>query len=205
MKKLLISLICLLTCFMLTACKHLENKNEDTKQNEVIQQEVIQQKMIIQQSQLSDESNILLNLFDEDIHLYDLSIDETAKSYKISLWGCIDNDWNELTYTSDNIEKGRYRLGIRVCDNKYNLIIVKNNEIRDKVSSEFQEIQFGESLGTYSYQLENPMEIELNQEITLVLKVSFDSTQFEVPDNFREAKCKSGFAVVFTLSDKAVE
>ncbi len=58
--------------------------------------------MYIKPSELSDETMEVLDLFDDEIQFFDISFDETVKSYAISVWGYRDGEWAEDGMTVGN-------------------------------------------------------------------------------------------------------
>ena len=55
--------------------------------------------MYIKPSELSDETMEVLDLFDDEIQFFDISFDETVKSYAISVWVYRDGEWSIQHYT----------------------------------------------------------------------------------------------------------
>lgn len=51
--------------------------------------------MTIKPSEFSKETQEVLDLFDDEIRFFDISLDETVKSYTISVWVYRDGTWNE--------------------------------------------------------------------------------------------------------------
>lgn len=51
--------------------------------------------MTIRPSEFSKETQEVLGLFDSEIQFFDISLDETVKSYTISVWVYRDGMWNE--------------------------------------------------------------------------------------------------------------
>ena len=56
----------------------------------------------------------VLDLFDDEIQFFDISFDETVKSYAISVWVYRDGEWAEDGMTVGNIDHLTRRIAVRL-------------------------------------------------------------------------------------------
>ena len=97
MKKITCMLLVGLLIFALCACS--QNK---------------QSAMYIKPSDFSEETQDVLSLFDDEIQFFDISFDETAKSYAVSIWVYRDGEWFEDGTRGVNIDHVTGRIAVRL-------------------------------------------------------------------------------------------
>ena len=104
MKKIIYALLVGVIIFTLCACS--QNKHST---------------MYIKPSELSDETMEVLDLFDNEIQFFDISFDETVKSYAISVWVYRDGEWAEDGMTVGNIDHLTGRIAVRLTETSCDL------------------------------------------------------------------------------------
>lgn len=201
MKKLLTIILTICVLFPLTACTSKEKPKEDHPQQEV---ESPKKTMVIKPSELSQETKDILKVLEKDcLAFYDLDVDKTAKSYTINVWVNNGDKWEEKGMVRDNIYKDHYRIGLSIDDEDCDIIFLEDGY--KKVSYTYKELEFDKNMGVMTHQAADSIDIELNKEITLWLKVGSNATQMSTPGNFRETQCDQGFAITITISDQVIE
>ena len=146
----------------------------------------------IKPTEFSEETLEVLDLFDDEIQFFDISLDENVKSFEISVWVYRDGEWFEDGKTHGNNDFLGKRIAIRLIENSYELYNISDNG-HEK----------------YSYpSLDTPFEESMNKEIPICVKIGTSSNRMEVLDrteDFRKIECDAGIAVTITVSDEIVE
>lgn len=201
MKKILNVFISSMLCFTLTACTDNKSKNEVLQNNK--------DAIFLEPTVLSDEQEKILTLFSDEVVLYDLVIDDTVKSYSMTLWTYRDHKWQELSSGQSNIEgsKGNpYLIGLKVDGENFDYSLTASNGNSQKTSGQDSSLKFDPDFITARYFIQNHIDVEINKEITLWAKVSTNkSGGILAGDDFRNSKCEQGFAVTLTLYDEKLE
>lgn len=188
MKKLLI--IFIFIPVLLTACSSLPKSG-----------------MSIKPSEFSKETKKVLEVFDDEVRFFNLSLDETAKSQTISVWVFRDGKWNEDGLTTGKIEALHSQIAIRLTNHSYDLYVLdKSGHV--KYSYPALETDFENSMGIGGTIIDRTTTIELNKEIPIWVKVGTDQNSMRVTDiteDFRNSDCTAGIAITLTISDTMVE
>lgn len=190
MKKIIYALLVGMIIFTLCACS--QNKHST---------------MYIKPSELSDETMEVLDLFDDEIQFFDISLDENVKSFEISVWVYRDGEWFEDGKTHGNNDFLGKRIAIRLIENSYELYNISDNG-HEKYSYPSLDTPFEESMGIGYSKIDREIPIELNKEIPICVKIGTSSNRMEVLDiteDFRKIECDAGIAVTITVSDEIVE
>ena len=190
MKKIIYALLVGVIIFTLCACS--QNKHST---------------MYIKPSELSDETMEVLGLFDDEIQFFDISFDETVKSYAISVWVYRDGEWAEDGMTVGNIDHLTGRIAVRLTETSCDLYTIDESG-HVKYSFPTLETQFDESMGIGGTKIDRETPIELNKEIPIWFKIGTITNSMKVmdiTDDFRNAECDAGIAITLTASDKIVE
>ena len=163
--------------------------------------------MCIKPSAFSEETQEVLSLFDDEIQFFDISFDETAKSYTISVWLYHDGEWSEGGATSGNVDHLTGKIAVRLTETDCDLYTIDENG-HVKCSFPVTDTPFDESTGIGGTRIDRETPIALNQEIPLWVRVGTTANSMrvmDITDDFRNAACNAGFAVTITVSDKEVD
>ena len=187
-------LIIMLLAMLLTAC--------GSKQKEAAQSET----MVIKPSEFSEETKEVLKILDDEISFFDYSVDETIKSMRIDIWAYKDGKWIGVGNTFGNLKESDGRIAVRINDASYDIFDIDETGY---VKSSFESIiDFNKSKTKTSSSLSQPTEIELGKEISLWVKLGFDTAKAVstgTAGDFRESDCDSGLAVTVIFSTESVE
>ncbi len=167
-----------------------------------------QSAMYIKPSDFSDETLEVLELFDDEIQFFDLSLDETAKSHTISVWVYRDGEWVEDGKTFGNIDRSAGRIAVRLTETSYDLYTMDDENGHVKYSYPALDTPFEESIGTGGARIDRETPIELNKEIPIWVKIGTTANSMKsmnITDDFRNAECNAGIAVTLTVSDEIAE
>jgi hypothetical protein len=190
MKKITNALLALLLVFALCACA-----------------QSTQSAMSIKPSELSDETEEVLDLFDDEIEFFDVSFDGSVKSYAVSVWAYRDGEWTEAGTTVGNVEKLTGKIAVRMTETGCDVYFI-DEDGHIKYSVPNLETSFDEATGIGGAEIDREIPIEPNREIPILVKIGTDGNTLKVPDiteDFRNAECSAGIAVTLTVYDKAVE
>lgn len=161
----------------------------------------------IKPTEFSEETLEVLDLFDDEIQFFDISLDENVKSFEISVWVYRDGEWFEDGKAHGNSDFLGKRIAIRLTENSFELYNICDNG-HEKYSYPFLDTPFEESTGIGYAKIDREIPIELNKEIPICVKIGTSSNQMEVLDiteDFRKIECDAGIAVTITVSDEIAE
>lgn len=198
MNKLKLFAIFVLSITCLTAC------NGQTQGNN----HVANDSMHIKPSEFSQETIEVLKLFDDEIQFFDVSLNESAKSYDITIWIYRDGEWGDEGRTYGDVKFIGDRIALRLTDNSCDIYNITINEGYSKASYQLLETSFSNSMSKISRRIDNEEVLELNKEVPIWVKIGTNETSFSVSDfekNFREIECSAGIVITLTVSDKVVE
>ena len=190
MKKTISVLLAVAMIFSLCACS--QNK---------------QSGISIKPTEFSEETLEVLDLFDDEIQFFDISLDENVKSFESSVWVYRDGEWFEDGKTHGNNDSLGKRIAIRLTENSYELYNISDNG-HEKYSYPSLDTPFEESMGIGYSKIDREIPIELNKEIPICVRIGTSSNRMEVLDiteDFRKIECDAGIAVTITVSDEIVE
>lgn len=191
MKKIL-SLILTITClFSLFGCN---NQNTQIKQPA----------MIIKPSEFSQETLDVLKLFDDEIQFFDIQLNDTAKSFSISIWQYQDEQWNEIGTTSGQAEFLGDRIAVKVDETTYEIYHMDENG-HSSIKSPALDLKFEETMARIQWKVDQEEILEINKEKIIYAKVGTNKTEFStsiISTDFREIECDAGIAITLTIYDK---
>ena len=162
--------------------------------------------MYIKPSVFSEETTEVLNLFDDEIQFFDIAVDETVKSYAISIWVCRNGEWVENGMTVGNLDHLTGRIAVRVTETSCDIYTI-DEDGHVKYSFPTADIPFDKSTGIGGTRIGQQTPIELNKEIPIWVKIGTMANSMrvmDITDDFRNAECNAGIAVTLTASDKVV-
>lgn len=191
MKKLL-SLILTITClFSLFGCN---NQNAQIKQPA----------MLIKPSEFSKETLDVLKLFDDEIQFFDIQLNDTAKSFSISVWQYQDEQWNEIGTTSGQTEFLGNRIAIKLDETTYEIYHMDENG-HSSIKSPALDLKFEDTMARIQWKVDQEEVLEINKEKIIYAKVGTNKTEFStsiISTDFREIECDAGIAITLTVFDK---
>ena len=159
---------------------------------------------IIKPSEFSEETQKVLELFDDDILFFDYTVDKTIKSSTISVWFYEDGEWLNKGGSSGNIDKLNNQVAFRFTDTGYELWTIDENG-HVKYTSPDIYTGFSETKQQASTRLNSSTEIALNTEIPLWIKIGNNENGISISKDFRDSNCTAGVAVTVTFSDKVLK
>ena len=146
-------------------------------------------------------------MFDDEIQFFDISFDETAKSYAVSIWVYRDGEWVEDGTTAGNIDHLTGRIAVRLTETGCDLYTIDENG-HVKYSFPTVDTPFDESTGVGGTRIDREVPIMLNKEIPLWVKIGTTANSMrvlDITDDFRNTECNAGVAVTLTVSDVGVD
>lgn len=192
MMKKIIAFVVLFTCFsFLSGCD-----GKTMEQNQL--------GMYIKPSTFSDETLEVLKLFEDEIHFFDIKLDDTAKSFAISIWQYQDDQWNEIGSSSGQSEFLGNRIAIRFDDTDYEIYHMDENG-HSSIKSPALDLKFEESMTKIWWTVDQEESLEINQEKVLFVKVGTNKNEVRtsvMSSDFREVECDTGIAITLTIFDK---
>lgn len=190
MKKSL-SLILMLTCFItLFGCN---NQNTQIKQPA----------MIIKPSEFSQETLDVLKLFDDEIQFFDIQLDDTAKSFVISIWQYQDEQWSEIGTTSGQAEFLGNRIAIKLDETTYEIYHMDENG-HSSIKSPALDLKFEDTIASIQWKVDQEEILKINEEKIIYAKVGTNKNEFStsiISTDFREIDCDAGIVITLTLFD----
>ncbi len=189
MKKIFMLLLSLVTVFSVTGCS--QNSNYDIS---------------IKASEFSEETLNVLELIDDELQIFDIKVDETVKSYSMSVWGYRDGQWHEDGNTYGNIEMLGGQVAIKLSETDCELFYINDNG--HSSYSYPIETDFESSTSSGGSRIDEEIQIEINKETPIWVKTGTEESTFKVmniSEDFRNSECNAGVAVTLTFSDEVVE
>ncbi len=162
--------------------------------------------MSVKPSEFSAETTKVLDLFAQDLQFYDIKLDETAKSFEITLWLYKDGQWESSGGSMGNVEWLGDQIAIRLTETEFELITITETG-NGRSTHPIVDTDFENSLGILYSRIDYEAPITLNTEIPLW--VVYGSTEPEtasinLAEDFRDIECNAGMAVTLTVSDELV-
>lgn len=192
-KKFIVLVVGVMLMFSLSACTKDDN-NTPTE-------------MTIKPSSFSKETTDVLKLFDDEIQFFDITLNETAKSERITIWIYKDGEWVQAGHTTGAVNQLNRRIAIRLTDTNYDLYSIEDTGY-NKYSSSNLDTTFSESMGISRIRIDGETPIELNKEIPIIVKFGTDKDYmkvYDISEDFREYECNAGIAITLTVSDQEAE
>ena len=192
-KKFVVLVMGVMLMFSLSACTKDDN-NTPTE-------------MTIKPSSFSKETTDVLKLFDDELQFFDITLNETAKSERITIWIYKDGEWVQAGHTTGAVNQLNRRIAIRLTETNYDLYSIEDTGY-NKYSSSNLDTTFSESMGISRIRIDGETPIELNKEIPIVVKFGTDKDYmkvYDISEDFREYECNAGIAITLTVSDQEAE
>lgn len=166
-----------------------------------------QSEMYIKPTEFSKETVEVLDLFDDEIRFFDISIDETVNSHTISVWVYRDGEWIEDGKIFGNIDHLSERIALRLTKTSFDLYTIDESG-HGKCSYPVLDTPFEESMAIGSTRIDREIPLELNKETPIWVKIGTTENGMmgmDITDNFRNAECNAGIAITLTVSDEIME
>ena len=166
-----------------------------------------QASMGIKPSEFSKETKEVLELFDDEIQFFDITLDDSVKSQSIVIWVYQNGEWNEAGRTEGETKFLSNRIAIRLTENSYDLYTMDENG-HIKYSFPNLTSNFENSTATGGKIIDKEIPLELNKETPIWFKIGTDKDSMSVGDimfNFRQIDCNAGIAITLTVSDRIIE
>lgn len=157
-------------------------------------------------SSFSRETTEVLRPFQSELQFVDLTLNEDAKQWKISLWSYRDGEWECQGSVVDEIKPGTQslRFAVRLTSEEctfYTMDGTKPSSISfEKIDSDFEQTQT-----VIDQRIEQKTPFAIGEEVTLWAKLGVDGQQVEAGDltkDFRSFPCTAGAAVSMTILDE---
>lgn len=162
--------------------------------------------MVIKPTKLSKETLEVLKPLENELLILEATPDSTVKSYRLSLWRFEDGKWVENGASYGGMDLFKDRIMLRLSDTQFCLYSMDKDGY---VGSTFNlsGTEFARSSAVAAQRLSAPVDIELNKEIVLWVKLGTDQTSIrsDITEDFRTADCNAGLAVTVTFSDKEAD
>ncbi len=189
MKKLLSLILSAMLLFSLTACSDNES-------------------MYIKESEFSSETLEIISLFDGDLQFFDLKVDDSVKSYTVSVHNFEDGNWVVTGNMYGNFTSDEVRLGVLLNYDNCTIFLMDDSGY----SSYYQEdlnTDFSSSLSIGGAILSTQQSLELNKETAVMLSIgslSDSMSIYEISEDFRSryTDINTGLVVTITLSEEEV-
>ena len=163
--------------------------------------------MYIQPTEFSQETQKILQIFENEMYFFDVKVDDTVKSYQVQIWTVKDGMWINGTEAYGYIENIGDLYAIKLTDTNLELYSIDEDGF-SKSSYEGLETNFDNCTTVTWWQLDDKREIVVDEEIVLWTMVGTDKTFFEFSDlenNFKEIDCTNGIAITITFRDTELE
>lgn len=144
---------------------------------------------------------------DDEIQFYDISLDDSVKSFAISFWVYRNGEWLEEGKSYGENDFLSKQIAIRLTDSNYEIYYI-DDDGHEMISFPVSDSLFEESIGIGGTRIDQKTPIELNQEIPIWVKIGTASNRMEalaITEDFRKAECNAGIAVTLTVFDEMIE
>ncbi len=157
-------------------------------------------------SSFSRETTEVLRPFQSELQFVDLTLNEDAKQWKISLWSYRDGEWEEGSMMFDKVkEKPKsLRVAIRLTTKECDLYLIDEDGF-SKASYSIIGTNFEQTQTVIDQRIEQKTPFAIGEEVTLWAKLGVDGQQVEAGDltkDFRSFPCTAGAAVTVTISNE---
>ncbi len=162
--------------------------------------------MNISPSRFSDETQKVLKIFDDEYAFFDISVDDSVKSYSVNLYTCNDGIWTDSKIIHGKAEFLKELMCVGF-DGKNLTVCSLGDDGGMTKGTFFPEVDFDGLSMTYKQKLATETPLELNKETTLLYILGTDSssvTTHDITEDFRTLDCVEGIAVTLTVSDEII-
>lgn len=162
--------------------------------------------MSIQPSKFSEETKKVLDLLDDEMQFFDIRLDESIKSYTISVWAYRDGEWHEDGKIDVENIVPNGQIAIRLTESSCGLYVIDDTG-HSKYGYPVIETDFENAVGIGGTRIEKETPIELHKEIPIWVKIGTDKSSMramDITENFRAYDCNAGVAITLIVSDELV-
>lgn len=159
--------------------------------------------MIIKSSEFSQETLDVLKLFDDEIQFFDIQLDDTAKSFAISIWQYQDEQWSEIGTTSGQAEFLGNRIAIKLDETTYEIYHMDENG-HSSIKSPALDLKFEDTIASIQWKVDQEEILKINEEKIIYAKLGTNKNEFStsiISTDFREIDCDAGIVITLTLFD----
>ncbi len=163
--------------------------------------------MSIKPTELSQETQQALSIFDDEVQYFDVKYDETAKYYSMAIWAYKDGEWYEAGRTYGEIQYLNNQIAINLTESSCEIFNISKDGY---ASSAYPDIDtnFDSVIGITGSRVDREIPIELDKETPIWVKIgtqSFSMSAMDITEDFRNNECDAGIAVTLTISDKEIK
>lgn len=191
MKKVFIMLVCSL--IMGCSANDINNKTITTNTNSIKPVEFS-----------SNEAKELFQLYENEMAIFDITTDDTVKSFTVSIWLNTDGEWQLVRNSYGEIENLGNKFAIRYIDTTLKLYSIFDSGFNtltySHINTNFKDVS-ERLLSKLNYE----KTIELNEEIPLFTYIGGEKLYFDtskVDNDFKNIECETGLVVTITFSDE---
>lgn len=164
--------------------------------------------MVISPVKISSETQELIEMFDDDVLIFDYKLDDTVKSFSFNLWAYDQeiNEWRIAFKIFNNIRFLKSEL-ITGIGEKNSILCTRTNKLRDSAIVDLSEFNLAK-LNMFRYKkLSEPIKIKLNEEIVLIEKVNIEKNKLISNENknFKDLDCNAGVAITIVFYDELID
>lgn len=163
--------------------------------------------MSIKPSEFSEETLEVLDLIDDEMQFFDISLDETVNSYTVAVWVYRNGKWHEDGKTYGEADFDDRRIAINLTTDAYELYMIGDTG-HTSYGYPTLETDFVNSIGIGSSRIDREIPLELNKETPIWVKIGTEKNSMSVSDiteDFRNNDCNAGIAITLTVSDEVIE
>ena len=152
----------------------------------------------------SNEAKELFQLYEHEMAIFDITTDDTVKSFTVSIWVNTDGEWQLVRNSYGEIENLGNKFAIRYIDTTLKLYSIFDSGFNtltySHINTNFKDVS-ERLLSKLNYE----KTIELNEEIPLFTyiggeKLFVDTSK--VDNDFKNIECETGLVVTITFSDE---
>lgn len=161
--------------------------------------------MMLQKTEFSKETKDtlemlgVLNSENQSLLSFDYNVDDSVKTEVITIWSYQDGEWiGEKSETS--IHEKENQIMIHFYEESYD-VFHKDGSGYIK-STHKNQVKFDDTQMLVTYQLSEPKEIIIDEEITLWYQVGTKKDSVSVVEDFRSVDCEDGIAITVTFLDE---
>ncbi len=164
--------------------------------------------MNISPAQFSEETESILNVVGGgDLEFFDISLDESAKSYEIIAYVCTNGVWSESGKVMGAVQESDFQIGVEITNNSFTYYKIDDS---GHTKSHYPDlaIDFSNVLATGGTKLQGETAIVLNEEIPLYIKIGTDDNGipiYDINEGFEVYDSEIGIAITIKVSDKVIE
>ncbi len=164
--------------------------------------------MSVTPSQFSEETEAVLDVIGgDDLEFFDISLDESAKSFEVIAYSCIDGVWSEAGKIMGDVEESDFQIAIEISNSSYTYYKIDES---GHTKSHYPDlgIDFSSVLANGGTKLQSETAIVLNEEIPLYIKIGTDDNGipiYDISDGFEVYDSEIGIAFTLKVLDTEIE